>query len=125
MAKLRVDPWIVVVRLKPDATSVGSRRSLLRGVRLAALLQQLGDEAGPAGLMAGADAAPVSPWKYSWNRMQVAPVRVVAGTASTSPNTGRRPSRVPQEDAREPPRELRGDLREREASGPSPSGTPP
>jgi hypothetical protein len=31
----------------------------------AARLQQLRDRAGPAGLVRRADAAPVSPWKYS------------------------------------------------------------
>jgi len=31
-------------------------------------LNQKSDDAGPAGLMAGSDAAPVSPWKYSYKR---------------------------------------------------------
>ena len=59
---------------------------------LARLLQQLGDERGPAGLVAGAKAAAGVAVEVFVERDVVAPVRIRGRTSSTPPLTGRFPS---------------------------------
>ena len=70
----------------------------LRG-RAAARLQELGDQPGPAGLVRGADAAAVVAVEVFVEQQVVAEVRIVLQLCRASPNTGRRPVLVAQEDA--------------------------
>src|SRR5690242_5757349 len=79
---------------------------------LPTLLQQLGDQAGPAALMAGADARAVVAVKVFVKLDQVAPVRVgleLRRAAVDRPVT----VRALQEDAGEAARELGRDLPQR------------
>ena len=77
----------------------------------AALLQQFGDEAGPAGLMACSEAATVVAVKVFVEQNMIAKMRVglkLLGLAEDRP-----PAVVVfQEDARQPPRQFLGDLPE-------------
>src|SRR2546425_12166677 len=92
------------VNARPPPTRRGSRPS-----SLAALLEQLGDQRGPARLVAGADAGTVVAVKVFVEEDQVLPVRVAlelfGPAVDRAPTLG-----VAQEDAREPARELRGNL---------------
>src|SRR5215470_18964951 len=104
-------------RLHPPPGRRGKppREILLRDAErkssLAALLEQLGDEARPAGLVAGADARAVVAVKVLVEEHEVTPVWVALeflGAAVDGPaSVG-----ASQEDARQPPRQLRGDLPE-------------
>src|SRR5690242_17265259 len=78
-----------------------------------ALLQKFRDEAGPAGLVARTDARTVVAMEVFVEGNQVAPVRIILefrGRAKDRPSfVG-----VSQEDARQPFRDLTGDLPQRE-----------
>src|SRR5947209_15001560 len=81
------------------------------GWLLAALLEELGDEAGPARLVARADAGAVVAVEVLVEQNHVAPVRVALELLRVAVD---RPAAVPaaQEDPREAPRELGGHLPE-------------
>src|SRR5581483_103718 len=75
---------------------------------LAALLQQLGDDAGPSGLVAGADSAAVIAVEVLIEEDQVLPVRILIKIVPAV----NRPAAVQtlQKDACHAPRELGGDF---------------
>src|ERR671925_1782990 len=78
----------------------------------ARLLQQLGDEAGPPRLVAGADAGTAVAVEVFIEKHEVAPMRIT-GEALDAAVDWATPVRVAQEDPREPARQLGGDLGER------------
>ena len=65
---------------------------------LGVLLDQLGDDAGPAGLVAGAETRAGVAVEVLVEQDEVAPVRIASGTSSRSPLTGRRPFSSLQEE---------------------------
>ena len=73
------------------------------------LLNELGDQACPAGLMAGANAGPIVPMKVFIEEDKIAPVRV-ALEAVFGAEDGPSPVAVAQEEAYETARQLVGDL---------------
>src|SRR6266540_6872214 len=79
---------------------------------LATLLQELGDQAGPAGLVAGADAGPAVAVEVLVEQDQVAPVGIALEQLEGAVD---RPASVTaaQEDAGEAPRQLGRDLPQR------------
>src|SRR4051794_6631641 len=93
-----------------------SSRRMVRGggpAALPLLLDQLGDEAGPAGLVARAQARTVVAVEVLVEEQMVAPVRV--DLDFLRPAEDRPPALlVAQEDADQPPGELVGDLIEAE-----------
>src|SRR5688500_6800799 len=77
-----------------------------------ALLQQLGHQARPAGLVASADAAPGLGMEVPVERPPVAPIR--AGAQTRIPPEGRAPAIVVgEEDPAETPADVVGDLGQR------------
>ena len=86
----------------------GPRESAGRGQPLPLAEDQVDDQAGPAGLVGGAEALAGIAVEVLVERQQVVPGGVVLEQCS-SPKTGRRPSLV-EEDAHQPPRQIVGEL---------------
>src|ERR1700681_4549691 len=96
------DAWVVIRRA--DGSSI-TYRSAHRIPLLAALLQQLGDEGGPAGLVAGAHACAVVPVEIFIEQGIVLKVRI--GLVFFVSAKNRPPALVvAQEDSRKTPRKL-------------------
>src|SRR5437867_5780653 len=95
----------------PCITRECTTRAENTGWLLAALLQEFGDEAGPARLVARADAGAVVAVEVLIEQNQVAPVRVALELLRGAED---RPAAVfaAQEDPREAPRDLGGHLPE-------------
>ena len=75
--------------------------------------EQLGDQAGPAGLVRRADAAAGVAVEVLVEQDVVAEVRIGLQLRSWSPKTGRRPSRPSQEEPRQAARQFVGHLVDR------------
>src|SRR5262249_15739056 len=79
---------------------------------LMVLLDELGDQSGPAGLVARTDSGAVVGVEGFVKRNQIAPMRVVLKFFSAAED-GSLPIRVQEEDLHEPTRNFSGDLPER------------
>src|SRR5216684_6393747 len=96
----------------PCITRECTTRAENPGWLLAALLEELGDEAGPARLVARADAGAGVAVEVLVEEHEVSPVGVRAPFLDAAVDRSL-PARAPQEDPDEPARELLRDLPER------------
>src|SRR5579884_754973 len=102
----RDEPPIAVYHLR------FSQRDQLTLHTFAALLDELCNETGPAGLVAGAYAGPIVSVKVFVEMDVVAPVRVLLELAESAKHRSSAVARA-QEDARQPTGDLRGDIPQR------------
>src|SRR5437879_467715 len=94
---------------EPEARRLDRVLGPVRAHLLPGLLQQLGDEARPSRLVTGTNAGAVVAVEVLVEEDEVAPVRI-GGEALHAAVDRAPPIRVAQEDPRESPGELRGDL---------------